>query len=162
MKQTTVARQIVILLAAAIPLVSDSVLRAGQQVATDRENHSFHNSLPSRPLPPTLDPVEFTQNRAAFVAHSLAARIKPTLYQVPCYCGCDRELGHRSLLDCFTGRHGVFCHTCQKEVVFCYLQHRKGRTAAQMRTELKKGRPSTLAFNKYIEHYYRELSNSYK
>lgn len=52
--------------------------------------------------------------------------------QIPCYCGCDRMLAHRSLADCFvtpTGdwdAHGSGCGICTAEAI-------------QSRTELDAG-----------------------
>jgi Protein of unknown function with PCYCGC motif len=132
------------------------------QVAGRPRSHPYHDSLPSTPLPQTLDPGLFAKNRIAFVAYSLAAQIKPTLYQVPCYCGCDKEQGHQCLLDCFTSRHGVLCHTCQKEAMFCYLQHKKGKNPAQIREAIDTGRPSELDLKKYTDRFYRNLQKSYK
>jgi hypothetical protein len=137
--------------------VSSLAMSAWHQTPQIVQNHAYHISPPSAPLPPTLDPVPFAANRAAFVAYTLAARVEPILYQVPCYCGCDRELGHQSLLDCFTGRHGIFCHTCQKEAVFCYVEHKRARTVAQIRGDLEKARPSDPDFRRYIDHFYGEI-----
>lgn len=57
-------------------------------------------SLPT-PLPATL-----FQGRVR-EAYSAAAEIPDVLAGVTCYCGCDKSLGHRSLLDCFVDKHGA-------------------------------------------------------
>ena len=44
-----------------------------------------------------------------------AAKVHNVLYQLPCYCRCDRALGHASLHSCFEGLHGAECTTCAKE-----------------------------------------------
>src|SRR5262249_20820 len=80
----------------------------------------YHRSIPTKPLPPTLDPEQFRGDRNAFAAYTLAGQAKAVLYQVPCLCPCQKLAGHQSLLDCFVGRHGVHCHICQKEAVFCF------------------------------------------
>ena len=41
-----------------------------------------------------------------------AAKVPNVLYQLPCYCHCDRALGHASLHSCFEGMHGAECSTC--------------------------------------------------
>src|SRR6267378_656949 len=56
-------------------------------------------------LPATMNP-EFFSDPVVQNAYALAARIKKTLYQQPCYCHCDRSQGHGSLLDCFASKHG--------------------------------------------------------
>ncbi len=71
-------------------------------------------------------------------AYDLAAKIPTVLHQQPCYCYCDR-MGHNSLHSCFETTHGARCATCLKEVYYSYQQHKKGRTAAQIRQGIIKG-----------------------
>jgi len=71
--------------------------------------------------------------------HALAAKIKPVLYQQPCYCYCDRSVGHKSLLDCYASEHGSECDICQKEAVLAYQQTQKGKTPAQIRAAIIRG-----------------------
>lgn len=40
-------------------------------------------------------------------AYQAAADIPEVLANVACYCGCDKSLGHRNLLDCFVDDHGA-------------------------------------------------------
>src|SRR5271168_196280 len=75
---------------------------------------AFHSEAPTGPLPATMDPALFPEPLAQN-AYALAARIKKTLYQQPCYCHCDISQGHGSLLDCFVSRHGAGCGTCMRE-----------------------------------------------
>jgi uncharacterized protein with PCYCGC motif len=65
-------------------------------------------------------------------AYELAAKIPATLHQQPCYCYCDR-MGHNSLHSCFESAHGARCDVCLKELYYSYSQHKKGKTAAQIR-----------------------------
>jgi hypothetical protein len=120
----------------------------------------YHDYLPEEPLRGTLNPGQFRENPTAFVAYALAARIEPTLYQVPCYCGCDKEQGHQSLLDCFTDNHGALCHICQKEVLFCFLQNQKHKNAAQIREAMARGAASKLDLKKLAAHFYSQLEKS--
>jgi hypothetical protein len=106
----------------------------------------YHDQPPVFPLPDTLKPELFGQNEPAFVAYTLAAHIKETLYQVPCYCPCDKLKGHKSLLDCFVSDHGTHCHTCQQEAVFCLL-HRRERPA-QIRKRIADGEAWTVDLSK--------------
>src|SRR5258708_3730521 len=86
---------------------------------------AYHDHLPPEPLPSTLDPAQFRDHREAFVAYSIARRIREVLYQEPCYCPCKKTAGHQSLLDCFTSTHGQVCVTCRKEVLLCFQLHRQ-------------------------------------
>jgi hypothetical protein len=54
---------------------------------------------------PTLDPARF--NGKAARAHQVARDIPDVLDQLHCYCGCDRSVGHVSLLSCYTDNHAV-------------------------------------------------------
>jgi hypothetical protein len=65
-------------------------------------------------------------------AYELAAKIPATLHQQPCYCYCDR-MGHNSLHSCFETAHGARCDICLKELYYSYSQHKKGKTAVQIR-----------------------------
>lgn len=82
-----------------------------------------------------------TNSQYPFQAHAyeLAAKIPGILYQQPCYCYCDRGMGHNSLRSCFEGTHGAECGTCLKELYYSYVEHKKGRTAKQIRAGIIKG-----------------------
>jgi hypothetical protein len=82
-------------------------------------------------------------------AYTVAAKIKKTLYQEPCYCHCDRSQGHTSLLDCFASKHGAECNICIYEDLYSYEQSRKGKTAAQIRAGIIKGEWQSVDVTKY-------------
>jgi hypothetical protein len=54
---------------------------------------------------PPLSPARFVGQTAR--AYQIANDIPDVLDQLYCYCGCDRSLGHKSLLSCFTDDHGA-------------------------------------------------------
>jgi hypothetical protein len=54
---------------------------------------------------PTLDPALFVGKAA--LAHRVAREIPDTLDQLYCYCACDKHMGHRSLLSCYTDGHAA-------------------------------------------------------
>ena len=109
---------------------------------------AYHAEPPKDPLPDTLDPAQFldAQTRNIF---TLAAKVKPILYQQPCYCGCDKEVGHKSLLDCFTDYHGAHCILCKKEAVFTYTESQQGKTAAEIRKEIIDGKWKQVELSDY-------------
>jgi Protein of unknown function with PCYCGC motif len=72
-------------------------------------------------------------------AYELAARIPKVLYQQPCYCYCDRSMGHKSLHSCFSSTHGAECETCLKELYYTYTMNKQGKTARQIRSGIIKG-----------------------
>jgi hypothetical protein len=54
---------------------------------------------------PTLDPARFTGKAA--LAHRAAREIPDVLDELHCYCGCDRDARHVSLLSCYVDGHAV-------------------------------------------------------
>ena len=99
---------------------------------------SYHAYALKPPVPATMDPKLFPDplNRNVY---ALAAKIKPVLYQQPCYCYCDRNAGHKSLLDCYVSEHGSECDICQREAVLAYQLTQKGKTPAQIRAAIIHG-----------------------
>ena len=66
-----------------------------------------------------------------------AAKIPGVLYQLPCYCRCDRALGHTSLLSCYQGTHAAECSTCAQEGAFAYEMTKRGWTPKQIREAIE-------------------------
>ena len=87
-------------------------------------------------LPPILGRDQLwgddAENPYQLKAYELASKIPTVLHQQPCYCFCDR-MGHNSLHSCFENTHGARCDTCLKELFYTYAEHKKGKTAAQIR-----------------------------
>jgi hypothetical protein len=126
--------------------------QSGQASAADKGKDAavpaYHASRPTGSLPETLDPSQFTDLQTQNV-YALAAKIKAVLYQQPCYCHCDKEVGHTSLLSCYTDRHASVCALCQKEAVLAYTESQKGKTAAQIRKEIIDGKWKDVDMSKY-------------
>lgn len=98
---------------------------------------------PSTELPPILTKDQLWGNNSRFPyqthAYELAAKIPKVIYQQPCYCYCDRGMGHNSLHSCFSGTHGAQCGTCMKELYYTYSMNKQGKTAEQIRAGIIKG-----------------------
>jgi succinate dehydrogenase/fumarate reductase flavoprotein subunit len=58
-----------------------------------------------RELRTPLSPALFVGKSAH--AHEVAARIPDVLDHLYCYCECDKHVGHKSLLSCFTDGHAA-------------------------------------------------------
>lgn len=56
-------------------------------------------------LPETLPPERFSG--AVREGYGIARAIPDVLAELHCYCGCDRSVGHRHLLDCFADDHAA-------------------------------------------------------
>ena len=117
-----------------VALVSAPWLRSA-----DMEVPHFNSAPPAKndKLPPILTKDQLWGNNATHPyqihAYELAAKIPKVLYQQPCYCHCDRSMGHNSLHSCFENTHGARCDTCLKELYYSYAQYEKGKTAKQIR-----------------------------
>jgi hypothetical protein len=109
---------------------------------------AYHAEPPKGTLPDTLDPAQFLDAQTRNI-YTLAAKVKPVLYQQPCYCGCEKEVGHKSLLDCFTDYHGAHCILCKKEAAFTYSESQQGKTAVDIRKEIMDGKWKDVDLSKY-------------
>ncbi len=68
-----------------------------------------------------------------------AAEQKPALLaQLFCYCGCNREFGHRSLLECYRDSHGSRCAVCIGEALEAVKLEAQGTPVDQIRDVLRK------------------------
>jgi hypothetical protein len=109
---------------------------------------AYHADAPKPPLPATLDPKLFPDTLNQNI-YALAAKEKSVLYQQPCYCRCDREVGHKSLLDCYVDRHASVCSVCKMEAVLAYQQTKLGKTPAQIREAIIQGKWKEVDMSKY-------------
>jgi hypothetical protein len=83
----------------------------------------------------TLDPNLFQGEVKQ--AYQVARRHPALLAQMHCYCGCDKEEGHKNLLDCFRDRHGSHCEICTGEAVEAERLAQRGIPAEQIRDALR-------------------------
>lgn len=106
---------------------------------------AFHAAAPSASasLPSILHGNQLTgpnfQYPWQIQAYQDAARIPAVLYQIPCYCHCDRAMGHTSLHSCFEGLHGAECDICAREGIYAYQKTRQGWNAKQIRAAIERG-----------------------
>ena len=103
---------------------------------------AYHPSAPLRvsALPPIMAGAKLTGDNFRYPwqvhVYQQVAKISSVVYQLPCYCRCDRALGHTSLRSCFEGLHGTECSTCAQEGIFDYEQTKLGKTPAQIRAAI--------------------------
>ncbi len=109
---------------------------------------AYHSAAPKGALPSTLAAETFTDPLTR-KAYAYAAKMKPVLYQLPCYCHCDQAVGHTSLLSCYRDKHGAECETCKKELFYAYEQNRRGKTAPQIREGIVRGEWEKVDLAKY-------------
>jgi hypothetical protein len=127
----------------AVGIIAVSTPRASSQ--QQGETPAFNAAPPAKgtTLPPILGKEQLWGENAQYPfqthAYELAAKIPAVLHQQPCYCYCDRGMGHNSLHSCFEGTHGAQCSVCLKEAYYAYSMHQKKKTPAQIRQGIIKG-----------------------
>lgn len=106
---------------------------------------AYHPAPPQKgaKLPPILSGMDLVGPSFKYgfqvKAYQLAAKVPNVLYQQPCFCHCDRSVGHTSLHSCFETTHGANCTACMKEAFYAYQMHKKGQSAAQIRAGIIRG-----------------------
>lgn len=97
---------------------------------------AHYEQAPSlRSLGPTLAAEKFSGKTRE--AYQVAKDIPQTLAQLPCYCHCDRGMGHKSLHSCFEDDHAAHCATCTDEALMAYrLQKEQHLSAKQIREQI--------------------------
>lgn len=143
---------IAVLLVAAVLIVNSS--RSKDQPTTPAADHqashtpietpartvseipAHYEHAPSRAsLGPTLEPEKFTG--PVRDAYRAAREIPETLAQLPCYCHCDRGMGHKSLFSCYQDDHASHCATCVNEALLALkLEKEQKLSAAQIRDRI--------------------------
>lgn len=83
------------------------------------------SNLP-RPTIETQDPAKFSGT--ARLAYQAAKEIPEILNQLPCFCGCMQNFGHKNNLYCFRDNHGIECSMCQDIALDALQMHKSGQT----------------------------------
>jgi len=108
---------------------------SGRPERTPKPVPAFQSIESARKLPKTLDPSLFTGS--VKMAYQVAREIPETIAQLPCYCRCDKSMGHKSLYTCFEDDHAAGCGICMNSALKAYkLQKEKKLTPEQIRDEL--------------------------
>jgi hypothetical protein len=88
-------------------------------------------------LPPMLDPALF-EDESVKTAY-IAAHEEPELIaQLPCYCHCDRGMGHKSLHSCFEDQHASVCSICMNEAKEAVQMKKAGKSTEEIRAQIIK------------------------
>jgi hypothetical protein len=69
--------------------------------------------------------------------YQIAERDPALLSQLHCYCGCDKTLGHHSLLDCYRDDHASRCAICMGEARDAEPMAQRGMPIEQIRDTLR-------------------------
>jgi hypothetical protein len=94
----------------------------------------YEKAPPLEALGPVLPSAQFTgKTRQAYEA---VKEIPITIAQLPCYCHCDRGMGHKSLHSCYEDDHAAHCAICVDEALMAYRLQKEGRSAAEIREQI--------------------------
>jgi hypothetical protein len=89
----------------------------------------------AKPSLATLDPSRFTGR--AREAYQAAKEIPEVLNQLPCYCGCMQNFGHKNNLYCFHDDHGADCALCQDIALEARAMYREGKSVEHIRDAIR-------------------------
>lgn len=129
-------------------IVLASILAGIMTVAQNVQKSSVPACHPAPPdagkkLPPILTEKQLAQNGFNLPvqknAYKVAARESLIIYQMPCYCYCDRAHGHTSLRSCFENTHAAVCGTCLQEAFYAEQQSKRGWSIKMIRDGIERG-----------------------
>lgn len=136
---------LVVVAACAIPASMGPSSAVHAQWSDPQDEVPAYHPLPpakSQTLPPIMSGSQLTgpffREKWQVAVYRQAAQIPNVLYQLPCYCRCDRALGHASLHSCFEGTHGAICATCAAEEAYAYKMTKQGKTPDQIRAGIER------------------------
>lgn len=110
------------------PLENSSVTESNAEPKQSRVP-AYQTVAETRSLGPTLEPSRFIGKTRE--AYKVAREIPETLAQLPCYCHCDRGLGHKSLHSCFEDEHASQCAVCTDEALMAYSLQKNQRLSLE-------------------------------
>ena len=126
-----------VLLSVALGLVTIAGYAQWSNPADDIPAYHIDAPVTGTALPPVLSGDQLTGPYFHYTwqvkVYQEAAKVPNVIYQLPCYCRCDKALGHTSLHSCFEGTHGAICSTCAKEGAYAYKMTKLGKSAKQIR-----------------------------
>ena len=83
-----------------------------------------------------LSPALFTDPKAR-AAYQTAKDIPEVLEQLPCFCGCMMNMGHKNNLFCFMDQHGSGCDICEDIALDARDMHAKGLPISQIQENIR-------------------------
>src|SRR6185295_8920827 len=83
-----------------------------------------------------LSPSLFNDPKAR-AAYQVAKDIPEVLEQLPCFCGCMNNFGHKNNLFCFKDQHGAACEICEDIALDAKQMHDQGLPVAKIQDNIK-------------------------
>jgi hypothetical protein len=84
----------------------------------------------------TLNPSRFIGQVAK--GYRIAQENRELLDSIYCYCRCKENMGHKSLLTCYTNTHAANCNICLNQAFYAYNLYKKGHDFGQVREAVDK------------------------
>lgn len=117
-----------------VPVHSASPIASPSKAGSAHVPAHYETTPSASDLKPVLAAAQFAgKTRQAYEA---VGKIPSTIAQLPCYCHCDRGMGHKSLHSCFEDDHAAHCAVCVDEALMAYRLEREGLTAPQIRDRI--------------------------
>ncbi|SRR6266498_3813278 len=113
---------------------SKSSIASKSPISTTSVPAHYETAPPLSSLAATLPPDEF--NGKTREAYQAATEIPQMIAQLPCYCYCDRGMGHKSLHSCFEDDHAAHCAVCTDEALMAYRLQEQGFPPKQIRQRI--------------------------
>lgn len=129
MKTTTKQNAILAIIAVAILAVIGWMSLRG----TNQPAEEFTSVAKSADV---LSPTIFNDEKTR-AAYQVAKDIPEVLEQLPCFCGCMTNFGHKNNLFCFKDQHGSACDICQDIALDARQMHDQGMSIAQIQDRIK-------------------------
>jgi hypothetical protein len=85
---------------------------------------------------PTLNPSRFIGKVAK--GYRIAQENRELLDSIYCYCRCKENMGHKSLLTCYTNTHASNCDICLNQVFYAYNLYKNGYDFGKVREAVDK------------------------
>jgi len=128
-----------------IAILLAGAITHAQYTPPDNEMPAYHATAPAAgtKLPPVLTQAQLAAagltQPAQKESYKAAAKGSSVMYQMPCYCHCDRHAGHTSLRSCFESTHGANCGTCMAEALYADKMSHKGWSTKMIRDGVIRG-----------------------
>jgi hypothetical protein len=108
-------------------LISSAICLSGTKCSAQVQISDFSSTLSNPTTPPAVE---------AALSAAQQPQNQAVASKVFCYCGCDREHGHQSLLDCYRTGHIPVCKTCQSEFIRVGQMTSQGATLGQIQSDI--------------------------
>jgi hypothetical protein len=113
-----------------------ALLRGTSDQTADQTTDQTADSAVLSKAADVLSPTLFSDEKTR-AAYQTAKDIPEVLEQIPCFCGCLSNFGHKNNLFCFKDQHGAGCNMCQDIALDARKMHDQGLSIARIQEKIK-------------------------